>query len=293
MNKLKQFSSLEILDFDEAEFHLTSHGQNYFELVYIYKGSGVHQINQNWFHYTSGDLFVISPEDEHDFKIEKKSRVISIKFTDDYFSSKEHWKFPDYMDNNPESIMNNKILKEVKLEFTSEIHQILKQTIDNILLYHTVNSIASSSFVFHQLLSVFGIIKEAMINMSLNGNDNLPAKEQLISYIHQHIYEPDMIKIKFIAQQFNIASTYFGTYFKRNFQIRYRDYINKYKLSLIDNRLESGQFTLKQISDEFGFIDESHFSHFYKKNKGISPSQYGSKREYLLPYIQDVNIWKK
>lgn len=277
MAKFKQFNALEILDFEENDFHLPSHGQNYYELVYIYSGMGLHQINHTQLSYTAGDIFVISPEDEHNFIMEEKTRVICIKFTDDYFSSKDHWKLQDYMTNSPESIMNNKILKEVKLNFSPEAKTILLHTIENILIYNnTVKNISTSPIVFYQILSLFGIIKETMINMSINCSYHLPEKEQLISYIHQHIYEPDMIKIKCIAFHFNIAATYFSAYFKRNFQIGYREYINQYKISLIEKRLESGQFTLKQISDEFGFIDESHFSHFYKNNKGISPSQYSS-----------------
>lgn len=90
MTKLKQFDALKLFDFEESNFHLTVHGQNYYELVYIYKGSGIHEINNNSLAYNAGDLFVISPEDEHNFKIEKRTRVIAIKFTDDYFSNSNH-----------------------------------------------------------------------------------------------------------------------------------------------------------------------------------------------------------
>ncbi|MDM1549538.1 helix-turn-helix transcriptional regulator [Empedobacter falsenii] len=277
MTKLKQFFPLNILDFEETSFHLTIHGQNYFELVYIYEGEGIHQINQNQLPYYSGDLFVISPEDEHNFKMDTKTRVICIKFTDDYFNSKEHWKFQDYMNKNPENIMNNKILKEVKLEFSPQMHQILRYTIDNILLYNVSYNVTTSPVVFHQVLSIFGLIKEVMQDMSLNGSEHLPAKEQLISYIHQHIYIPDKVKIKNIASHFNIATTYFSAYFKRNFDMNYREYLNQYRLILINKRLKSGQFTMSQIAKEFGFNDESHFSHFYKKNLGYNPSIHNKK----------------
>ncbi|MFH6968859.1 AraC family transcriptional regulator [Flavobacterium johnsoniae] len=274
MTRLKQFNALEILDFEETDFHLTSHGQTYYELVYIYSGKGLHEINRNPLPYTTGDLFVISPEDEHNFIMEERTRIICIKFTDDYFSSKDHWKLQDYMTSNPESIMNNKILKEIKLDFVPEIRTILRQTIGNISLYNCIQPVSTSPIVFYQILSIFGIIKETMINMSLNGKDHLPEKEQLISYIHQHIYNPDKIKIKCISLHFNIAATYFSAYFKRNFEMGYREYVNRYRISLIDKRLASGQFTLKQIASEFGFNDESHFSHFYKNNVGVSPSSY-------------------
>lgn len=279
MTKLKQFDALKLFDFEESNFHLTVHGQNYYELVYIYKGSGIHEINNNSLAYNAGDLFVISPEDEHNFKIEKRTRVIAIKFTDDYFSNSNHWTQQNQTLNKPIAIMNNKILKEIKLEFNPEIRKILRNTIDNILLYNSVGSLSTSPLVFHQILSIFGIIIETMTKMLLFGINNFPAKELLISYIHQHIYEPKQIQIKQIAAHFNIAPTYFSTYFKRNFDMGYRDYLTAYKITLIDKRLASGLFTFRQIADEFGFNDESHFSHFYKNSKGVSPSAYSRSKK--------------
>lgn len=279
MNNLKQFQSLQLLDFEESNFHLNVHGQNYYELVYIYKGSGIHQINHNDFTYTSGDLFVISPEDRHNFKIEKRTRVIALKFTDDYFNNSKYWKLPKDNSNNPTRIMNNKMLKEIKMDFTPDIKKILRQTIDNILLYNSTKQISSSPLIFHQILSIFGLIVETMHEKLLIGKNSFPAKEHLVSYIHQHIYEPDQIKIKTISSHFNIAPSYFSAYFKRNFNMGYRAYSNAYRISLIDKRLESGQFTLRQIADEFGFNDESHLSHFYKNNRGLSPSYYSKLKE--------------
>ena len=275
MAKFKQFNALEILDFEENDFHLPSHGQNYYELVYIYSGMGLHHINHTQLSYTAGDIFVISPEDEHNFIMEEKTRIICVKFTDDYFSSKDHWKLQDYMTNSPESIMSNKILKEVKLNFALEAKTILLHTIENILIYNnTVKNISTSPIVFYQILSLFGIIKETMINMSINCSDHLLEKEQLISYIHQHIYEPDMIKIKCIALHFNIATTYFSAYFKRNFEVSYRKYITDYKLKLIEKRIQAGQMTMKQIAFEFGFTDESHLTNYFKKQMNMNPSDY-------------------
>src|SRR3978361_2140692 len=89
----------------------------------------------------------------------------------------------------------------------------------------------------------------------------------MISYINQHIYEPEKIQVKFIANHFNIAGNYFGAYFKRNFDLSYRDYVNQYRTKLIEKRIISGQLSLKQIASEFGFNDESHLSNYFKNRK--------------------------
>ncbi|HAT91477.1 MAG TPA: AraC family transcriptional regulator, partial [Sphingobacterium sp.] len=65
---------------------------------------------------------------------------------------------------------------------------------------------------------------------------------------------------------------------KKNFGSSLRAYINTYRIELIENRLKSKDYTLKQIAAELGFTDESHLSHFYKRARGFSPLHYRTQR---------------
>jgi hypothetical protein len=47
---------------------------------FIFKGNSVHHINKNELPYKTGDLFLISPEDEQCFEIRKVTRFAFIKF---------------------------------------------------------------------------------------------------------------------------------------------------------------------------------------------------------------------
>src|SRR5581483_3373358 len=99
-------------------------------------------------------------------------------------------------------------------------------------------------------------------------------KQQMLAYIHEHIYDPEKCKIKNVSRHFNISASYFGDFFKRNFAISYRDYIHQYRTSLIEKRILSGKLSMKQISQEFGFSDESHFSNYFKKRTSRRPVSY-------------------
>jgi len=270
MIKLRQFYTLNIQDFEEQDFPLPYHSQNYYELVYVYRGSGLHLLNNTSTVFEAGDLLVVSQEDEHHFEPNTGTRIIAIKFTSNYFNSNSQYFQP--LGSSPENIMNNKILKEIRMSFDAEQRIILRQTIDNILLYNQHKDASSSPIVFFQILSIFGMIKENMSKMSLSFNDQLPAKEKLTAYIHQHIYEPKKIKIGYMSAHFNISATYFSSYFKKRFDISFREYVNQYRMSLIEQRLASGRISIKEIANEFGFNDESHFSHYYKNKRGMSPS---------------------
>ncbi len=275
MIKLKQFYTLTIQDLDESDLPLSYHSQNYYELVYIYHGCGTHLLNQVGTPYAAGDLFTVSQEDTHHFEPSTNTRIIAIKFTNSYFKNSDHGKFQEDMTVNPESIMNNRSLKETKLAFDQEQKAILRHTVDSLLLYSKKGDASVSPVVFYQIMSIFAMIKETMGNMFLS-NNKLPAKEKLTTYILQHIYRPEQMKVAYIASHFNISTSYFSAYFKRRFDISYREYINQYRIQLIEQRLASGRFSLKEIANEFGFNDESHFSHYYKNKKNVSPSSYSA-----------------
>lgn len=272
MKKLNQFDTLVIDEFEEDKYHLPTHSHTYYEIIYIIKGSGIHQLNDNLLPYKSGDLFAISTDDEHYFDIKKTTRFFFIKFTDTYFNSNRKLTCDEFLLNTPENIMRDKSLKENVLKLDVTNASILKNTIDNIRTYNCKANISTSPIVFYQILSIFGLIKESLqqqnIKITGSGIDN----DQIISYIHQNIYNPKLVQIKTIADHFNISQSYFGTYFKRNFSISYRDYCNKLRVQLIEKRILNKQLSMKQIAYEFGFTDESHLSNYFKKQRNMKPS---------------------
>ena len=274
MLTLKQFEPLVIHDFTEGIFHMESHGHTYYEIGYIYNGKGIHYLNNSALNYQSGDIFVLCPEDSHTFKIKKTTRFVFIKFTDSYFKLFDEPHGNTAAGQDPLEVMNLKYLKENKLELKGLQALILKNTIDNIVAFDQSGpNIVNSRVIYHQILSILALVKDNLTRTE-TGFIKEPEEPVIISFIHQHIYNPADLKIINIAAHFNIAPKYFSAYFKRVYGIGYSVYVNKYKASLIELRLQSKQFTLRQVAEEFGFTDESHLSRFFKKTHKESPGAY-------------------
>ncbi|MDH6253793.1 AraC-like DNA-binding protein [Chryseobacterium sp. H1D6B] len=272
--KRKQFEPLEIDTFETAVFPFPKHSHTYYELIYIFKGCGNHHINQIIIPYKTGDLYLISPGDEHFFDIKKSTKFCFIKFNDSYFDNNKHLSPDNLTTASPVDIMRNSLLKEEKLIFDEPCRTILRKTVENIIDYNKLHKVSDSPIVFFQVLSLFGLIREATLKMNVKIDNGIAQKDDLISYIHQNIYHPELIRIETISEHFNISNTYFGAYFKRNFDVSYRKYITDYKLKLIERRIQSGQMTMKQISYEFGFTDESHLTNYFKKQTKTSPTDF-------------------
>ena len=276
--KRKQFEPLELDCFEAEVYPFPNHSHTYYELVFIVKGTGNHHINKLVIPYKSGDLYLISPDDEHFFDIKKSTKFCFIKFNDSYFNFHKNLS-PDYIFMaSPFDIMRNPVFKEEKLNFDEPCKSILKKTVENIFEYHRYHKVSDSPIVFFQVMSLFGLIREiSMKNMKFNIDRKNPEKEDLITYIHKNIYNPELIRMQIIAQHFSISPGYFSNYFKRNFEVSYRDYVKNYKLRLIERRILSGKMTIKQIAFEFGFTDESHLTNYFKKQMKMNPSQYKLK----------------
>lgn len=273
--KRKQFEPLEIDTFETSVFPLPKHSHTYYELIYILKGCGNHHINQIIFPYKAGDLYLVSPEDEHFFSIKKSTKFCFIKFNDSYFESNKHLAPDTITIASPIDIMRNSLLKEEKLTFDDPCRSILKKTVENIIDYNRFNKVSDSPIVFFQILALFGIIRESSAKfLKVSVDNSTYQKDDLISYIHKNIYYPERIRINSIAGHFNISGTYFGAYFKRNFDVSYLQYITAYKLKLLQRRIQSSKVTMKQIAYEFGFTDESHFTNYFKKQMKMSPRDF-------------------
>jgi AraC-like DNA-binding protein len=274
MNTLRQFAPLIVLDYITDVFKYTNHGHTYYELIYLNKGKGVHFLNNNQITYRAGDLFLLSPGDRHHFKVMQATQFIVIKFTDAYFDNRIGLHTETGPSLLPKLMMEMQSFKEVKLTFTTEHQSALKQTIKNIAGFKDVKNVETSSYVYFQILSLFGLISDVLRMMHPSNHNDQANKQKLISYINQNIYDPKKCQINTIAIRFGISTTYFGDYFKKNFGISYRDYLNQYRIKLIKLRIKGGQSSMKQIAQEFGFNDESHFSNYFNKQLRVRPAQY-------------------
>lgn len=275
MSKQRQFESLVIKDLEESKFHLPVHDHTFYELVYIYKGYGLHHINQRSHVYQQGDLLFIAPGDQHEYHIQDRTRFVLFKFTDHYFADWSTTGQGAAKLLHPTAIMRRQYLKEVRFQIQEPQQKVLKNLVDNLLAYHQSGiDVFTSEAVYHHLLAIFGLVHDRLQQQGELPHGGEAYKESIAAYIHEHIYQPDSYRIKAIAGYFHISPLYFSAYFKRNFGVSYRSYINGYRTSLIESRLKSGQMSLKEIASEFGFTDESHLSNYFKSQKASTPVQF-------------------
>ncbi|MDM1407747.1 AraC family transcriptional regulator [Myroides sp. DF42-4-2] len=244
---------------------------NFFELVYVIAGGGSHAVNGNRIPFRAGDLFLITPQDCHEFDLEGICEFMVIRFGESYVKEYQ-WKSIDhiecllyYASHLSASVLVHKEDKRLVAQLIQTLQGVLKVELmyNEDLIRPIVNAIL-----------VIAARNIAQIQLKPLGETNDAKIVQILNYIQQHIREPDLLKIAAIADRFGMSPTYLGSYFRKHGGESLQAYISAYKIRLIEHRLLFSDLRINEIAHEFGFADESHCNKFFKRHKGMSMSAF-------------------
>ena len=84
--------------------------------------------------------------------------------------------------------------------------------------------------------------------------------------------------VAFYAEQLNVSPRYLGQVTRRIADRSPKSVIDERITTEIALLLTTTSKPLKEIADQLGFSSQAHLSRFFKKQKGLSPSEYKSKK---------------
>lgn len=245
----------------------------FFELVYILDGTGRHCVNDNKMGYRTGDMYLLTPEDQHDFNIETTTIFFFLRFNDIYLKSngivKDNIKRLEYLLYNAKQVPGT-LLK-------NETDKPLVKTIVDTMIREQVNRDNCWDKLTLALVNTLIVIVGRNIEKYLPEqfeDDKEDRALDILQYIQANIYHPQLIKAEQVSGKFGISISYLGRYFKKHTGKTMQDYIANYKVKLIENRLLYSSMRISEIVNELGFADESHLNKFFRKQKGMNPSEF-------------------
>lgn len=105
-----------------------------------------------------------------------------------------------------------------------------------------------------------------------NSNSDKERLSPAVNYLLEHLTEK--IDCTCLAKSCNLGSSQFYALFKAEYGMSPLEYRDKVIIKRASMLLRDGTLSVTEIAEMLGFESVSYFSRFFKKSKGISPSQF-------------------
>lgn len=271
MKRYIQHEYLKVSHFTSEEWQHPVHNHNHFELIFIHRGSGTHYIGDMSYPYTGPCLFLLAPCDAHHFHITTATTFTFIKFTNVYLHGTGNLQ----LQQNWNRELDRLLLQARQQRAFADPGGRMATLMGLINREWKEEKQENSETIFFLLQALFAMIRRWTLTGITSVGPHPGARvTAILNYIHEHIYDVAEVQVEQLAHIFGYSKHYLGTFFKEQTGSTLRDYVNQYKLRQLENRLHYSSLSLKEISHELGFNDQSHLNKFFRRYHTISPSVY-------------------
>jgi AraC-like DNA-binding protein len=261
-----------------------THKHEFIEIAFIAYGSCMHTYHGYDVKLIPGDVFVITPHEEHSYKVSAKTVIYNCLFYPEALG--EDW---DKL-RNIKSIFDLLIVEPFyRLESerqailhlepseAASLESLLKKMVEEQEKKHgDFELIQKSNLII--LLCLLGRVWEKQFNESkilYGGKRDLLA--EAIHFIENNTNSE--LKIEDIAARVYLSPNYFRKVFKELTGLTLIEYINRIRISKACKLLNEENMMVSQVAEMVGINDLNYFSRLFKSLAGCTPSEFKKKHE--------------
>lgn len=132
--------------------------------------------------------------------------------------------------------------------------------------------LTASSYSEYVKILCDGVLKVIEENHLADKSQATPAVRIVKSYIAEHYQEE--ISLSAAAKRVNLSPVYLSRLFKKEEGINFLDYLNQYRIDMAKRFLTDVKYNVIEVAELVGFKNTRYFSKIFKKQVGITPSEY-------------------
>jgi AraC-like DNA-binding protein len=267
-----------IVFYDNQPFAPWHHHPEY-ELVLVTKGKGKRMVGDHIDRFEQNDLLLIGPYLPHMWLCDQEylthpdgfqGECIVYHFIEDFLGSQ-------FFD-----VPENRNLQQLLAQSTRGV-KFFGKTKEKIITLILKNYELKSIDRLYSLLSIFHILSKTkdytlltspgfMEPFHSSGNEPM---QKALEYIVQHLHEK--VTIKEMLNVTNMSNSAFCVAFKKNYRMTFKEYLLNLRIGYACKLLTEASMNISQIAYNCGFENMSNFNRYFKKLKGMTPSDFQLK----------------
>ncbi|HZG56380.1 helix-turn-helix domain-containing protein [Paenibacillus sp.] len=131
-----------------------------------------------------------------------------------------------------------------------------------------------------EVRSVFkAVCKDIHEKLNRLGDERNTALTDAVKEIIEMNYKDSNLSLQGIAAMLHKTPSYVGRIFKTTEFVSIGEYLNEVRLRHAQAYLETKNFSIKEIMELVGFVNESNFFKLFKKTFGVTPKEYRLKKK--------------
>lgn len=241
---------------------------NFYIMMYITEGSGLHEIDFLTYEYKAGDVIFIAQNQVHCFLEHNDAKGYIIMFTDNFLYNQSELNIKEFLDYFNLPLYKPIIALDINDSYTNrtllELIYIEYQKDENRSRITLLKSLFRSFMISFNGL----ILYESLDDPSLLYKRFIEFKKLVEKYYKEKKTVADYAKLLLVSQKTINQTT------RKVADLSAKQFIIDRIILEIKRYLSQGELTINELSYLMGFDEPSNFTKFFKRYTGLSPNEF-------------------
>ncbi|WP_181592737.1 AraC family transcriptional regulator [Paenibacillus sp. YN15] len=259
------------------------HSHDFVELVFVAEGHGEHLFSEQSYPISKGDVFVIPPGAEHDYRVRGAAplEIFNVLFMPSFLaplleSLAEVTPFLHFFYVEPFFRKELDFHAHLKLSLAEE--QAVRERLDRLVEEYRTKPlgyrIAIKGLLAELLVYLSRCYGHSAVTSGFHPDEN-NAIRQLCGFLEAHYAQP--IHLEQVCRMCGMSQTVFTARFKQLTGRTFTEYRNELRVRASLRLLRETAAKIVDVAQEVGVGDVSHFNRLFKSHMGMTPKEYRSR----------------
>jgi AraC-like DNA-binding protein/quercetin dioxygenase-like cupin family protein len=275
---------LRIMRFD-PQMPCAPHQHQFFELVVITGGKGLHIVQEEQYNVSAGDVYVIKPDSWHEYRDVQRLSLVNILYEPNALKMHK-WdvrSLPGYhalFKLEPEYRHRHKFSSKLRLNSCQLSH--LKNLLVKLEKEITEQPPGYGLMATSIFMEIVAFVSRCYNNVAKDSSKELLRIGQAINHIDENCTK--QIDLNTLAKIAHMSKRNFQRVFHEAMEVSPIEYLIQKRIAKAMELLSNHKISIIQIAYQTGFNDSNYFTRQFRKIVGITPRQFRASTGIQPPY---------